>query len=47
VRGDALRLAGRVEDARGAYDSAIESLPAGDSARERVRMKLEDIAPAS
>lgn len=47
VRGDALRLAGRADDARSAYDSAIENLPAGDSARERVRMKLEDIAPAS
>jgi len=47
VRGDALRLAGRADEARTAYDSAIEKLPAGDSARERVRMKLEDIAPAS
>ena len=47
VRGDALRLAGRTDDARSAYESAIESLPAGDGARERVRMKLEDIAPVS
>ncbi|MCK0537786.1 YfgM family protein [Alcanivorax quisquiliarum] len=47
VRGDALRLGGRLAEARNAYDSALEQLQAGDSARERVRMKLEDIAPAS
>lgn len=47
VRGDALRLGGRLAEARDAYDSAMQVLQAGDSARERVRMKLEDIAPAS
>src|SRR5690606_26921962 len=47
IRGDALRRSERLAEARDAYRSAMEQLPAGDSGRERVRMKLEDITPAS
>lgn len=47
LRGDALRQKGEAEAARGAYDEALAAAPQGDSLAERIRMKLDDLAPAS
>ncbi|MEY1662781.1 YfgM family protein [Isoalcanivorax beigongshangi] len=47
LRGDALRQKGEAGAARGAYDEALAAAPQGDSLAERIRMKLDDLAPAS
>ena len=46
LKGDILRARGDVDGARVAYEDAIELMP-GDAYKELVRMKLQDLAPAS
>ena len=46
IRGDALRQAGEHERARSAYESALEASE-DQQARERVRMKLDDLKSVS
>lgn len=47
VRGDMLVAQEDAEGARQAYESALEAMEAGDIGRNRVEMKLNDLAPAS
>lgn len=47
VRGDALRRKGDLEDARRAYEAALDIMEGEPRERDRVRMKLDDLKSAS